>query len=196
MMKHLYLKSLKFYGTILSLLRLSLAIYICLIAGNAQASTADQEYQIKTALIYKLTKFITWPESVMSNISSFGVCLLGDDNFGTSLDALAQRETKGIPINIYRFQLSQGITEQCQVIFIEKSKSSFLSSILQQLENKPILTISAINNFATQKGILEFGKKNGRIEFIVNLDSLNNAQLTASAQLLDFATTITTKDGK
>ena len=100
---------------------------LCLVAAIAFSSTLaeTQEYRVKAALLYKLTKFISWPEAALSQHTHFGICILGEDKFGSAIEELSTRSTKGKPIKILRFQQSQSIDSQCQVLFIEASKLRF-----------------------------------------------------------------------
>lgn len=167
-----------------------MTLLVMLISFQPSAAAVSQEYQVKAALIYKLTKFISWPQGALENNSHFGICLLGNDVFGAAMNELESRNTKGKPIKVMRFQQSNDITTQCQVVFIEQSKRAFLTPILTSLDPYSILTIGDFKGFAEQRGILEFRTVKGRTEFTINLSSLENANLQASAPLLGLAKTI------
>jgi hypothetical protein len=165
-------------------------LLVCLSSVPCAAAPTD-EYQLKAALIYKLTKFIEWPEAAEGRaLESFGICLLGDDLFGDSLDALAKRKAKDMPIMIYRHAHSEAIDQRCQILFISDSKQAFLGSILQSLQGRPILTLGDMQGFAERGGILQFTRGKKRIGFLINLESAKQSQLTIAAPLLDLATVI------
>jgi hypothetical protein len=167
---------------------------LLLLAGvsvNLSAAPPTAEYKLKAALIYKLTKFIDWPQSQTGNDrDDFGICLLGDDEFGDALDALEDRKAKELPITIYRHSQSEAIDNRCQIVFISDSKQAFLKPILQSLHARPILTLGDTDGFAEQGGILQFTRGKKRIGFMVNLQSAKKSQLTIAAPLLDLATVV------
>ncbi len=149
------------------------------------------EDKLKVALIYKLTKFVEWPaHPVDHSRKTFGICLLGEDPFGDALNALGDRNVKGRSISVHRHSQSEAIDEQCQIVFISDSKRPFLDPILQSLQARPILTLSDMEQFAEQGGILQLSRGEKRIGFVINLNSAKQSQLTIAAPLLDLASVI------
>ncbi len=155
------------------------------------AAPPTGEYKLKAALIYKLSKFVDWPDPAgAGNNGTFGICVLGEDPFGSALDALAARKTGGRPIRIHRFTQSETIDTRCQIVFISESKRAFLRPILQSLRQRPILTLGDTNNFAEQGGIMQFTRGDKRIGFKINLGQARQSGLEIAAPLLELATVI------
>ena len=185
----------------LSLLR-QIALGILLFAPEYQLSAADTsptaEYGLKAAIIYKLTKFVEWPWSGSDDKPEFfTICLLGDDDFGSALDALEGRTAADLSIRINRFAQSDAIDERCQMLFISASKQAFLSPILKGLHDKAILTLGDTENFAAMGGIVQFTREQNRIGFKINLKSARRSKLEIASPLLDLATVIgATDEGK
>jgi hypothetical protein len=168
-------------------------LVLCLsgISFTACASSSGSEYKLKAALIYKLTKFIEWPNLQPGHRPEhFGICLLGEDDFGDALDALESRKVKDIPIQVYRHSQSEAIGENCHIVYISESKKAFLTPILQSLAGTPILTLSDIEGFADHGGMLQFTYLSKRIGFLINQQSAKAAHLTIAAPLLDLATIV------
>jgi hypothetical protein len=162
-----------------------------LFANSLEAAPSDTEYRLKAALIYKLTKFIEWPVLPRGQkLDTFGVCLLGEDQFGDALDSLSKRSVKNAPIEIYRHAQSEAIDSHCQIVYISSSKRGFIDSILQSLRGRPILSLSDLDEFAEQGGILQFTTGKQRIGFTINMENARQAKLTIAAPLLDLATLI------
>lgn len=171
--------------------QLCLLVLMMSVALPIFASPPTAEYKLKAALIYKLTKFIEWPELQKGKSrNAFGICLLGEDNFGDSLDALEGRKAEGLPIAVYRHSQSDAIDEHCQIVYVSVSKLAFLSPILQSLQARPILTLGDMEGFAEQGGILQFTRGRKRIGFMINLKNAKKSQLTIAAPLLDLATVV------
>ncbi|RLJ19314.1 DUF4154 domain-containing protein [bacterium endosymbiont of Escarpia laminata] len=155
------------------------------------AAPPNAEYKLKAALVYKLSKFVEWPASSGADKSGrFGICVLGEDVFGSALDALEQRKAAGRTVRIRRFTQSESIGDSCQVVFISKSKRPFMGAILQKLKGRPILTLGDTEGFAEQGGIIEFTRGKKRIGFLINLESARRSGLKIAAPLLDLATVL------
>ena len=97
---------------------------------------------------------------------------------------------KDIPIQVYRHSQSEAIGENCQIVYISESKKAFLNPILQSLAGTPILTLSDIEGFAEQGGMLQFTYLSKRIGFLINQQSAKASHLTIAAPLLDLATVV------
>ncbi len=170
------------------------AIVLCLFLFGeplSHASAMTEEYKLKTALLYKLAKFVTWPESGNANaMGEFGICVLGRDDFGAALDALSGRRVGEQPIVIHRVGQSEGIRQQCRIVFISRSKRAFVNDIANALGDRPILTVGDSKGFAKQGGMIEFILANGRIGFRINLGRVEQAGLKIAAPLLGIASIV------
>lgn len=186
------------YGLITAIcMQLCMLLFLTGISLHLYAATPSSEYKLKAALIYKLTKFIEWPDQQMGQPEhNFGICLLGEDNFGEALDTLQERKVKDLPITVHRLSQSDAVDTRCQIVFISESKHAFIKPILQSLQNRPILTLSDMANFAEQGGILQFTAGKKRIGFLINLKSAKRSNLTIAAPLLDLATVVGSASNK
>ncbi len=155
------------------------------------AGPASPEYKLKAALLFKLTKFVEWPkQNSLRKDGSFGICILGRDDFGSLLDALQKRYINNAPVSIHRFMQSEGINEKCQLIFISDSKRSYLDSIINTLAGKPVLTIGESKKFAAQGGMIQFVRNENRIGFKINVAHVHTSGLKIAAPLLELATIV------
>lgn len=155
------------------------------------AQPVSSEYQIKAALIYKLTKFVKWPEATDSNASrTFKICILGRDDFGKAIDDLENRNVDGRAIKIHRFEHSDTVDKACRVLFVSDSKRAFLTSILKGFDELPILTIGDSSDFAVKGGMIELTSVGKRIGFKINLNKAKSAELIIAAPLLELATIV------
>jgi hypothetical protein len=168
-----------------------LAVLICITPCHAQGDIAA-EYKLKAALLFKLNRFVEWPlEPANKSKSTFSICILGDNAFGDILEPLRKRLIKDRPVEINYYALSNQIVKSdCHMLFIHKSKRAFIADILKSINNRPILTVSDINNFADKGGMIEFAQGEKNIGFTINLESARLAELSISAPLLQISNVI------
>jgi hypothetical protein len=155
-------------------------------------SAAVPEYEVKAALIYKIGKFIHWPERLFE--SSGGVltiCILGRDEFGDSIDALSGKRLQGQVIAIERAATIEQLPARCHITFISRSESERLSTRLNSLSRFPSLTVSDIDGFAAQGGMIGFTVADNKIKFQINSAACRKVGLEIGAQLLQLATLVT-----
>ncbi len=172
-------------------LLLTVVLLLLYLPPPARAGTVSTEYKLKAALVYKLTRFVEWPEKAsLRPDGTFGVCVLGRDDFGRALDALAGRSVDGAPISVHRFSQSRDIDGECQVVFISDSKKAFLEPIVAALEKRAVLTLGDSERFAERGGMIQFVSRDRRIGFTINLRHVHAAGLRIAAPLLELATII------
>jgi hypothetical protein len=141
------------------------------------------EYQVKAAFIYNFIAFTHWPDSTGQTIN---LCIYGEDYFGQEIDKLQNRSVNNRHIKVTRIADFDQL-KACQVIFFSKSVSGQLSSILNDLQNEPILTL-ADNPNATAQGIaINMSLVNEKIVFEINLTKVRASGLDISSKLLQLA---------
>ncbi|EDN66289.1 transmembrane protein [Beggiatoa sp. PS] len=147
-----------------------------------------QEYQVKAVFLYRFASFVRWPNSVFANrYAPFRICILGDDPFREEIDITVENESiKGRSIEIQRLS-NLTIVDSCQILFISQSEQSYLTNILTYIQKKPILTVSDIETFIGQGGMIQFFKVGRRVRFYIAPDTVKTPGLQVSANLLRIA---------
>lgn len=151
------------------------------------------EYEVKAAYLYNFTKFIRWPDDVLTDSvdESLNICILGRDSFGRAINILSNKKAQGHNIDVvYIKEINSKASLQCHIIFIAKPKVKELTHILSRLSNSKILTVSDIDGFAESGGGIALNIIKGKVRFTVNLKATKNADLKVSAKLLELATMV------
>lgn len=167
---------------------LSLTAFISLPMLAEAVVDAAEEYEIKAVYLFNLGSFIYWPDAEMEDAEKFHICVLGQDPFGGNLDFVAQEinMVRKRPVRLRRMQSVQE-TAGCHVVFISHSEQLRLSYILQQLKNKPMLTVSDIERFVIQGGMVQFYRRGSKIRLMLDPETFREAGLKPSAHLMRIA---------
>ncbi|MCK5719345.1 MAG: YfiR family protein [Thiomargarita sp.] len=170
-----------------------LRIILCLLLISSSFSVAiarpiAQEYQIKAVFLYNFANFIRWPDSVFSfDAAPFNICILGEDPFQTAIDLTVEGEqVNSHPVKIKRIANIYNI-QICHILFISKSEEDYLNNILYEIKTYPILTVSDIDSFINQGGMIQFFKHRKRVRFYIAPNVLKQVALQANANLLRIA---------
>ena len=162
-------------------------------AAAAQIHKA-YEYEVKAAYLYSFGKFVKWPSSAPQN-NSFLVCVLGNDPFGSTLDSLVNGELiDGKRLSTARVN-TPAEAAKCRVLFIGVREASRMSSILSDLHNTPVLTVSDAPDFVDRGGMLQFVVQDDKVRFLVNLGAAERAGLSLSSELLKVAVSVKRNQG-
>ncbi len=167
----------------------SLAV-ACAPLTEAEAQTAS-EYQVKAAFLYNFAKFVEWsPEAFSDSGAPLVVGIIGDDPFGSAIDQTIDGKTvNGRRLMIRRLKWGQNLRD-CHVLFVSSSERQRLSQILERLKGASVLTVSEMDQFIQQGGIIGFVIEASKVRFEINTSAAEQARLRISAKLLALATSV------
>ena len=158
-----------------------------LVTSPARAQPA-QEYALKAAVLYNITKFVEWPPQAFKGRSDpLTVCVLGENPFGDALiEALNGKlhESRGFNVRNFRDISSAG---GCQVLFVSASEQKRFRSILDEVSARATLTIGDADGFTAAGGILNLKLEELKVRLQVNLAAAEKSGIRISSRLLSLA---------
>lgn len=154
----------------------------------AAAQGSANEYEVKAAILYNLTRFVEWPSSAYADAQAPTVlCLAGHDPFGPYLASLTSKETvNGRPVQIRHIR-NNADRNGCHILYVSSSERKNVISLLAALRGSSVLTVGEMAQFATRGGMVQFELEEKQVHFDINLDASVHAQLKISARLLVLA---------
>lgn len=171
-------------------LRLALAgLLLC--SSTVRGAETVPEREVKAAMLYNFTKFVEWPSGALGEPGApVTICVAGRDPFGPALEqAVADRTAYGRPIRIAKAGRVEEL-KGCHIVYIGVSERKRLAESLEMIAQPGVLTVSDIEEFTHQGGIVGFVLRDSKVRFEVNLDAAEKARLKISARLLKLATGI------
>jgi len=133
-------------------------------------------------------RFTAWPTNAFSSEDSpFVVGILGHNPFGS----LMEQTVRGEKINHHKIVLETyknvGDITHCNMLFITQSEAGLLPEIVRTLKARPILTVADLPDAAANGVCVQFVTENNKIRFRVNINSVKEAHLSMSSELLRLA---------
>jgi hypothetical protein len=166
--------------------------------GPALADRPTSEYEVKAAFLYNFIKFIEWPEKDKETPIVIGV-LADDDPFfdrAASVNYLDQA-VEGKTINNRKVVIKRSgrisNLKDCHLVFISESERKRIKDILSSLNGSNILTVSEVENFCQQGGMINFIMPAEKVRFEINAEAAGKSGLKISSKLLNVATIISTQ---
>ena len=148
------------------------------------------EYQVRTAYILNFIRFTTWPKSSFKDAQQDIVLgIVGKDFFGTTIDAIDGKYIKNRHLRVVRLSKNDN-PQDCHLLYISSSEHRHLKQILAEIQGEPILTISDIDNFAKDGGIVQIKRIGDKIKLFINTAATSAAGLQLRANLLKIATLV------
>ena len=163
------------------------------VPGLLGAQTAP-EYDVKAAFLYNFTKFVDWPPEAFPDPNSLKVCVLGDNPFGGSLQAIAGEQVGNRKLTVMRTD-SLAKPAGCQILFISRSEREKLNHILSAVKGLPVLTVGDTKGYAEDGVIINFVLEGSKVRFEINTESADRAGIRISSKLLQLAKRIVTAPG-
>lgn len=167
------------------LVLIPLALALGLMAGAQPLARPTREYEVKAAFLFRFLQFVEWPSTAATNAAlRFTIGILGEDPFGAVLEETIAGETlNGRSLTIKRAQQVAEM-KNCAVVFVCSSQKNKVRAIVQELGDSNILTVSDIDQFCTQGGMIGLLTEGGRICFEINQEAAERQGLKISSRLL------------
>ncbi len=163
---------------------------ICFVAWASQCraqSGTQHEYELKADALYHIIEYVEWPKDAQSNPPpAIQIGLLGQLPFADALEVLNGRVTQGRALVVKRLADPQAAA-RCQVVFIGASEKQRVRAIMAEVKDRPVLTVSEIEGFAENGGMVNLIARPNRINIEINREVTSRAKLNISSQLLKLA---------
>jgi len=159
--------------------------------GEALAQPEASESDVKAAFLYNFTKFVEWPPAAFQDASSsFRLCVLSDEAFSRSLQAVVEgQEVAGRKLTLLRLGSSHD-SKSCNLLFIGRPEHERIAEILASMAGSRALVVGESTGFLKQGGMINFHLQGGKVRFEVNLKAAEGEGLKISSKLLRLATRV------
>jgi len=175
---------------------------MCFALGRGQSQDRE-EYTVKAAFVYNFTKLIQWPETAFdSDEKDFTLAVFGDEHLKESFQTIDGKTSSGRIISIrypdpgaknYKAYYEKTLADS-QIVFISRHTGlEQVVRILNDIGDRPVLTIGEDKNFSRAGGIIQFFTRNDHLHFEVNIKSAEAHQLKFSSRLLKLAVIVNEK---
>lgn len=147
---------------------------------------ADEELEakVKAAYLFHLVKFVDWPDLPPDEVR---ICVYGSKTMAAMLGELSNRQVKDRALKIAADDPSD--LSRCQVMFIGRAEKKW-RGLLEKAAGMHILTVSDLEDFASQGGMVGFYSAGGKIKLEINPATAQSAELKISSKLLELARTV------
>lgn len=162
--------------------------FLCTPLLQSQTSPLP-EYKIKAVFLFNFTQFVEWPDDAFNgNNDPFIIGILGTDPFGSYIDQAVAGEKVGThPVTVVRYHTVNEINN-CRLLFINITDDDNLRSVLSSLNNRAVLTVSDMKDFAPSGGIIGFITQNNKLRLQINITAAKAEGLNISSKLLSVST--------
>ena len=171
-----------------------LTLIIALFSAQAHAESPQaSEYDIKAAIVFKIAKFVSWPDQAFNGVSEpLQVCVHHADPLAEALDSLSGKAIHGRVFRVRHLNKVGFEIGQCQILLLSNKFSVTQRAHIETLSNQPVLTIADNDRVGDEQnvehpGIIGLEISQNRVRFAIDVNASETAGLDISAQLLQLA---------
>lgn len=170
-------------------------LLIASLPAHAIAEGAS-EHAVKAAIIFKIAKFVSWPQNAFEdNRDPLSVCVQKDDPISQALSALGGKPIHGRVLSVQFLDDTQMTFTNCQILFLTSTRGEQQIELLNSIADQPILTIGDTEQFISHGGIISLEIEQNRVRFAISVEASETAGLSISAQLLQLAKIVDSRQG-
>lgn len=146
--------------------------------------------KVKAAFLRNFTHYVTWPDNAFPDSSSpWHIGILGQDPFGNVLESTFEGRTEqGRSFEVFRADKLDELPP-CQIIFVAYNDVAKRRAVLEELKDKPVLTVGDAPDFLFEGGVIKF-QVGDRVQMSINLDQARAVSLTIQTKMLEVSTDI------
>ncbi len=158
--------------------------------GGAPVLAADpavaSEYAVKAAFIYNFAKFTEWPPAAGGARDPIVLCVFAGEPYDAALASIDGKSVQGRPLRIRR-GVRPAEVKSCHMVFIAVSEERRIPELLRAAGGSPVLTIGDAEGFAEGGGMIGLISADNRMQFEINNEAAQRANLKFGSQLLRLA---------
>jgi len=143
----------------------------------------ETDYTIYANIIYRITKYIDWPNNKKSGDFIIGV--VGESPLYNELKTLSVNKNVGNQKIIVTKLSPSASTYNCHILFISEDESSSLKRIAILTAGAPILIMSESGGLARKGSCINFITVDERLKLEINKGNVEERNLRIASELLE-----------
>jgi hypothetical protein len=153
-----------------------------------QRTPKVEEYEARAAFLLSLAKYTEWPDDASPAGEPLLIGVMGDGPMAGALEGLAPT-FQGRKVLVKRFRTSAEV-QPCHILYFPVAEERHLPGLQSRLAGRSVLTVGETSFFLGFGGSLHLFNEDGRLRFVLNRTSLEQAHLRVSAQVQRLAKSI------
>ena len=165
------------------LLAVILAAFTLMPVAEAQ-TPGTRERQIRAALVYKVARFVTWPENTLPARTAFTFCYISDDPTSRVLAGIEGRAIQNRRTRMRRLDATDvGSLGGCNLLYLA-GKATLASDAMNEAVAAATLVVADGPREAADAAMVQLLPRDNRVTLLVDLGRVRAARLRIDATLL------------
>jgi len=161
--------------------------FLALLFFTATGSVFAQERsesEVYSMMMFNFTRYIQWPDNSQPE---FVIGVVGNNEILTTLNTWYAGKPRGNKTYVIKKFTSAADVTDCQVLFIDRSKSGEFDAINTKLKGKGTLIITDKNGLGEKGSAINFKTVDSKLKFELNQKAIEASNLKVSGSLTSLA---------
>jgi hypothetical protein len=140
---------------------------------------------IHSMMVFNFIKYVQWPAK--DNAKEFVIGVVGNDEVFNKLNAWYGGKANGGKIYVIKKYSTANEIGDCQLIYLDKSKSGEFAEIESKLKGKNTLVVTNKSGLGAKGSCINFKTVDDKLKFELNKNAMEAANLKVSGSLTAMA---------
>jgi len=157
-------------------------IVAALMAVSGSTFAQDRPiHEVYSMMVFNFIKYIQWPDH--DKAGEFVIGVVGNNDVYTTLNGWYGGKAKGNKTYVIKKFSSAAEVTDCQLVYIDRSKSGEFEAINNKLKGKGTLVITDKNGLGQKGSCINFKTVEDKLRFELNQQAVESSNLKVSSAL-------------
>lgn len=159
-----------------------------MMVGSAAMAQERPIHEVYSMMVFNFVKYVQWPSD--DNSKEFVIGVVGNNEIFQTLTNWYAGKPKGNKTYVIKkFKDASELTE-CQVVFIDRSKSNEFDAINTKVKGKGTLVVTDRTGLGTKGSCINFKTVDDKLKFELNQHAIEASNLKVATSLTAMAIVI------
>lgn len=168
----------------MKIFRFSLAVIFFTLTSSVFAQERS-ESEVYSMMMFNFTRYVQWPDN--NQPGEFVIGVIGNNEIIATLNSWYSGKSRGAKTYVIKKFSSAADLTDCQVLFIDRSKSGEFEAVNTKLKGKSTLIITDKSGLGEKGSAINFKTVDNKLKFELNQKAIEASNLKVSGSLTSLA---------
>ena len=163
----------------------SLLALVFFAATSSVFAQERSESEVYSMMMFNFTRYVQWPDS--NQPGEFVIGVVGNNEILATLNTWYSGKPRGAKTYVIKKFSSAADVTDCQVLFIDRSRSGDFEALNNKVKGKGTLVITDKNGLGEKGSAINFKTVDSKLKFELNQKAIDASNLKVSGSLTSLA---------
>jgi len=158
---------------------------LVMMVSSAAFSQERPIHEVYSMMVFNFVKYVQWPAG--DNSKEFVIGVVGNNEMYNTLTTWYAGKPKGAKTYVIKKFNSAAEVTDCQVIFIDKTKSNEFDAVNNKVRGKGTLVVTDRNGLGSRGSCINFKTVDEKLRFELNQQAIEASNLKVAGALTSMA---------